>query len=53
MAKKVMSVTIDEGVFSRWKSYVDEECINASKLIEKLLKEHLEKRRSANEAGKK
>ena len=49
MARRVMSVTIDEGIFSKWKSYVDEECINASKLIERLLKEHLEKRRGVNE----
>ena len=48
MAKKVMSVTIDQGVYSRWKSYVDEGCINASKLIERLLREHLEKRRGIN-----
>ena len=51
MTKKVMSVTIDQGVYSKWKSYVNEECINASKLIEKLLREHLEKRRTIN--GKK
>lgn len=49
MSKRVMSITIDERVFSKWKSYVDDECINASKLVEKLLKEHLEKRRAVNE----
>jgi len=44
MSKKIMSVTIDEGVYAKWKSYVDSECINASKLIEKLLKEHLKRK---------
>ncbi|MBT3416495.1 hypothetical protein HON86_00985 [Candidatus Woesearchaeota archaeon] len=47
MAKKILSVTIDEDILSKWKGYADKECINSSKLIEKLLKEHL-KRRGAN-----
>lgn len=44
MAKKVLSVTIDEELLENWKKYVEEECINSSQLIEKLLKEHLRKR---------
>lgn len=44
MAKKVLSVTIDEEVLEKWKKYSEEECINSSQLIEKLLKEHLKKR---------
>ncbi len=44
MSKKVLSVTIDEKVLYEWKSYAKDECINSSKLIEKLLKEHLYKR---------
>lgn len=45
MAKKVLSVTIDEKILEKWKEYAEEECINSSQLIEKMLKEHLEKRR--------
>jgi hypothetical protein len=44
MGKKVLSVTIDEQILDIWKSYAEEECINSSQLIEKLLKEHLKKR---------
>ena len=44
MAKKVLSVTIDEEILENWKKYAEEECINSSQLIEKLLKEHLKKR---------
>ena len=44
MAKKVLSVTIDEKILKNWKKYADEECVNSSKLIEKMLKEHLDKR---------
>jgi|GEM_PF-1557194 len=44
MAKKVLSVTIDEKILERWKEYAEEECVNSSKLIEKMLKEHLKKR---------
>ena len=44
MGKKVLSVTIDEEVLEKWKKYAEEECINSSQLIEKLLKEHLKKR---------
>jgi metal-responsive CopG/Arc/MetJ family transcriptional regulator len=44
MAKKVLSVTIDEEILEKWKKYAEEECINSSQLIEKLLKEHLKKR---------
>ena len=42
--KKVLSVTIDEKVLKTWKEYAEKECVNSSKLIEKLLKEHLKKR---------
>jgi hypothetical protein len=44
MGKKVLSVTIDEGILEKWKEYAEEECINSSQLIEKMLKEHLNKR---------
>jgi metal-responsive CopG/Arc/MetJ family transcriptional regulator len=44
MAKKVLSVTIEEDVLEKWKEYAEKDCINSSKLIEKLLKEHLKKR---------
>jgi metal-responsive CopG/Arc/MetJ family transcriptional regulator len=44
MAKKVLSVTIDEEILEKWKKYSEEECINSSQLIEKLMKEHLKKR---------
>lgn len=44
MVKKVLSATVDEEVLEKWKRYTDEECINSSQLIEKLLKEHLKRR---------
>lgn len=44
MVKIVMSITIDEKVLSQWKQYANEECINSSKLIEQMLKDHLKKR---------
>ena len=44
MGKKVLSVTIDEIFLKEWKKYVDENCVNSSKLIEKMLREYLKKR---------
>lgn len=44
MSKKVLSVTIEEKILEKWKEYAEDECINSSQLIEKLLKEHLKKR---------
>ncbi len=44
MVKKVLSATVDEDVLEKWKKYTDEECINSSQLIEKLLKDHLKRR---------
>jgi len=44
MTKKVLSVTVDEDILKKWKKYAEDECINSSQLIEKLLKEHLKKR---------
>lgn len=44
MGKKVLSVTIEEKILEKWKEYAEEECINSSQLIEKMLKEHLKKR---------
>jgi len=44
MTKKVLSVTIDDDILKLWKEYAEEDCINSSKLIEKLLKDHLKKR---------
>lgn len=45
MTKKVMSVTVEEEILSKWKDYTDKNFINSSKLIEKLLEEHLKKRK--------
>lgn len=44
MAKRVLSATIEERILEKWKEYVEEECINSSQLIEKMLKEYLKKR---------
>lgn len=44
MVKKVLSATVDEEVLEKWKKYTDQECINSSQLIEKLLKDHLKRR---------
>ena len=44
MVKKVLSVTIEEDILKIWKKYANDECVNSSKLIEKLLREHLKKR---------
>lgn len=44
MVKKILSVTVDEDIFETWKEYAEEECVNSSKLIEKMLKEYLKKR---------
>jgi metal-responsive CopG/Arc/MetJ family transcriptional regulator len=41
MGKKVLSVTIDEEVLDSWKKFTEEECINSSQLIEKMMKEYL------------
>ena len=38
-------MTIEEKILANWKKYTEEECINSSQLIEKLIKEHLKKRR--------
>jgi predicted transcriptional regulator len=43
MTKKVFSVTIDEDILGNWKSYAEAKCVNSSKIIEKILKEYLEK----------
>ena len=44
MTKKVMSVTIDEKTLLKWKKFTDENFINSSKLIQKLLQDYLTKR---------
>ena len=41
MGKKVLSATIDEKILNEWREYTEANCINASQLIEKLLKKHL------------
>tara|TARA_Y100000310_G_scaffold327546_1_gene394098 strand:- start:111 stop:257 length:147 start_codon:yes stop_codon:yes gene_type:complete len=41
MAKKILSVTIDEEILSDLKKYSDENFINTSKLTEKLIKDYL------------
>jgi metal-responsive CopG/Arc/MetJ family transcriptional regulator len=45
MAKKVLSVTIDEKLLELFKNYTKKECINSSQLIEKMIKEYLEERK--------
>ncbi len=45
MAKKGISITIEDRILRKWKEYTEKECINSSKLIEKLIEEHLKKRR--------
>jgi len=44
MAKKVLSITIEEKVLAKWKKFTEENFINNSKLIEKLLEDYLQKR---------
>ncbi len=44
MGKKVLSITVEEKILTEWKKYVEEECINSSQLIEKLIKEYLKKK---------
>ncbi len=43
MVKKVLSVTIEEEFLLKWKKFTNENSINSSKLIEKLLREYLKK----------
>ena len=45
MVKKVLSVTIDEKILDSFKEYTEEECINSSQLIEKMIKEHMENKK--------
>ena len=44
MAIKVLSVTVDEKVLDSFKKYTESGCINSSQLIEKMIKEHLDKK---------
>ena len=44
MAKRVLSITIDEKLLEKWKKHVEKECINSSQLIEKVIVEYLKKR---------
>jgi len=44
MVKKVMSITVDEKILLKWKKFTNENFINSSKLIEKLLQDYLKKR---------
>jgi metal-responsive CopG/Arc/MetJ family transcriptional regulator len=41
MVKKVFSVTIEESILEKWREFVEDNCVNSSKLVEKILKEHL------------
>lgn len=44
-----ISVTVEKGVVDAWKEYCEAECINASKLVGRLIKDHLtEKGRLSN-----
>ena len=44
MAKKGLSITVDEKLLKRWKKFTDENFINSSKLVEKLLQDYLKKK---------
>ena len=44
MVKKVMSVTVDEKILEKWKKFTEEDFINSSKLIEKLIENYLKDR---------
>jgi hypothetical protein len=49
MTKKILSITVDEKTLSQFKKYVESECINTSKLLENMIKDHLKKRGVINE----
>jgi len=44
MVKSKLNATIDAAILEKWESYCKENCINRSQLIEKLIKEYLEKK---------
>jgi metal-responsive CopG/Arc/MetJ family transcriptional regulator len=44
MSKQILSITIDEEILKKWKRYSEEECINCSQLIEKMIRDYLKKR---------
>lgn len=54
MGKKILSITVEESILRRWKEYTEEECINSSKLIERMIDEHMNKRlaKSAEKSSK-
>ncbi len=41
MGKKVISATVDDKLFDEWKKNAEDNCINSSQLIEKLLRDYL------------
>jgi hypothetical protein len=45
MAKAQITATISKEVYEKWKKFCDDNCINASQLIERLIKEHLKKQK--------
>lgn len=40
-----MSITVDEKILERWKKFTEENFINSSKLIEKLIEDYPKDRR--------
>lgn len=44
MAKKRLSATIDDSILDDFNSHCERECINKSKLIEKLISEYLKEK---------
>jgi metal-responsive CopG/Arc/MetJ family transcriptional regulator len=53
MVKKVFSVTIEESILEKWREFVEDNCVNSSKLVEKILKEHLERKSKREKRDKK
>jgi metal-responsive CopG/Arc/MetJ family transcriptional regulator len=49
VAKKVLSITVDEKLLAKWKKFTDKNFINSSRLIEKLLSEYLSKQGKTKE----
>jgi len=44
MVKSQLSATIEAKTLEEWEKYCDDNCINRSQLLEKLIKEHLDKK---------
>lgn len=42
---KIITVNVSEEFYRKWKGYIDENCINSSKLIAKLIGEHIKSKK--------